>query len=144
MFESCFWEKVVDACRFFKKETLTQVVSHEFCDIYKNILFYRTPHVTASGRGGRGFPCLFFKIKKGALILEKKGPHFVHLWVKFSTQGVILRLFSRKNSQIFLWEVFSLVYFSKTFIKAPWFHKPSPTHKNFLLCSRAWYVLNLF
>ena len=96
------------------------------------------------GSWKRGFPCLFFKIKKGAVILEKKGPHFLHLWVKFSIQGVILRVFSRKNSQFFLWEVFSLVYFNKTFIKVPWFHEPSLTHKNFLLCTRAWYVLNLF
>ena len=32
----------------FKKETLTQVFFCEFCEIFKNIYFYRTPLVAAS------------------------------------------------------------------------------------------------
>ena len=35
-------------CDFFKKETLAQVFSCEFCEISKNIFFYRTPLVAAS------------------------------------------------------------------------------------------------
>ena len=31
------------------KETLAQVFSCEFCEIYKNTFYYRTPLVTASG-----------------------------------------------------------------------------------------------
>ena len=32
-----------------KKETLGQVFSCEFCEIYKNTFYYRTPLVAASG-----------------------------------------------------------------------------------------------
>ena len=37
------------ACNFIKKETLAQVLSCEFCEIYKNTFYYRTPLVAASG-----------------------------------------------------------------------------------------------
>ena len=37
------------ACNFIKKEALAQVFSCEFCKIYKNIFYYRTPLVAASG-----------------------------------------------------------------------------------------------
>ena len=36
------------ACNFIKKETLTQVIYCEFCEISKNIFFHRTPLVAAS------------------------------------------------------------------------------------------------
>ena len=36
------------ACNFIKTETLAQVFSSEFCEISKNIFFYRTPPVAAS------------------------------------------------------------------------------------------------
>ena len=36
-------------CNFIKKETLTQVLSYEFCEIFKNTFFYRIPPVAASG-----------------------------------------------------------------------------------------------
>ena len=36
------------ACNFIKKETLAQVFSCEFCEIFKNTYFYRTPLVAAS------------------------------------------------------------------------------------------------
>ena len=36
------------ACNFIKKETQAQVFSCEFCEIFKNSLFYRTPPVAAS------------------------------------------------------------------------------------------------
>ena len=38
----------VKACNFIKKESLAQVFSCEFCEISKNIFFYRTPPVVAS------------------------------------------------------------------------------------------------
>ena len=37
------------ACNFIKKETLAQVFSCEFCEIYNNTFYYRTPLVAASG-----------------------------------------------------------------------------------------------
>ena len=40
------FNKVSDnTCNFIKKETLAQVFSYEFCGIFKNIFFYRTPPV---------------------------------------------------------------------------------------------------
>ena len=36
-----------EACNFIKKETLAQVFSWEFCEIYKNTFYYRTPLVAA-------------------------------------------------------------------------------------------------
>ena len=39
----------LEACNFVKKETLAQVFSCEFCEIYKNTFYYRTPLVAASG-----------------------------------------------------------------------------------------------
>ena len=36
------------AINFIKKETLGQVFSWEFCEIFKNTCFYRTPLVAAS------------------------------------------------------------------------------------------------
>ena len=38
----------LQVCNFIKKETLTKVFSCEFCEIFKNTFFYRTPQVTAS------------------------------------------------------------------------------------------------
>ena len=39
---------LINACNFFKKETLTQVFSCEFCEISKNTFSHRTPPVAAS------------------------------------------------------------------------------------------------
>ena len=51
--QSLFFNKVTgiqaDACNFFKKETLAQVFPCEFCEIFKNNFFYRTPQVATSG-----------------------------------------------------------------------------------------------
>ena len=38
----------VKANKFIKKETLTQVLLCEFCDIFKNTVSYRTPLLAAS------------------------------------------------------------------------------------------------
>ena len=38
-----------EACIFIKKETLAQVFSCEFYEIYKNTFYYGTPLVAASG-----------------------------------------------------------------------------------------------
>ena len=37
-----------EACNFIKKETVAQVFSCEFCEIFKITFFYRTPPVAAS------------------------------------------------------------------------------------------------
>ena len=44
--QRCSVKKV--SCNFIKNETLAQVLSCEFCEIYKNTFFYRTPLVAAS------------------------------------------------------------------------------------------------
>ena len=38
-----------EACNFIKKETLAKVFFYEFFEIFKNIIFYKTPPVAASG-----------------------------------------------------------------------------------------------
>ena len=44
-----FWKKgALRACNFIKKETLAQVFSCEFCEIFKNTFSHRTPLVAAS------------------------------------------------------------------------------------------------
>ena len=42
------------ACNFIKKEPLAQEFSCEFCEIFKNIFFYRTPPVAPSEHFQRG------------------------------------------------------------------------------------------
>ena len=52
------------ACKFIKKETLAQVFSYEFCEIFQNTFFYRTPPVAASGQNeklGRLLHTYFYK-----------------------------------------------------------------------------------
>ena len=39
----------LETCNFIKEETLTQVFFCEFCEIYKNTFYYRTPLIAASG-----------------------------------------------------------------------------------------------
>ena len=46
--QSLFFNKVAGACNFIKKETLAQLFSCEFCDIFENAFFYRTTLVVAS------------------------------------------------------------------------------------------------
>ena len=46
--QSLFFNKVAGACNFIKKETLAQLFSCEFCDIFKNAFFYRTTLVVVS------------------------------------------------------------------------------------------------
>ena len=79
--------------------------------------FFRPPfrRATIGGWGG-GFFYLFLKIKKSALIL-KKGPHSVHLLVKFSIQNVVLRVSRRKNSKTFPCGAFFSYVFNEIFIE---------------------------
>ena len=46
---TCSVKKLPEACNFIKKETLAQVFSCEFCEIFKNTFFHGTPLVAASG-----------------------------------------------------------------------------------------------
>ena len=49
LYQSLFVNKVAGlTCNFIKKESLAQVFSCEFCKIFKNTFFYRTPQVAAS------------------------------------------------------------------------------------------------
>ena len=59
--------------------------------------------------GGDAYPILFLKLKKIALILEKK-PGCVNPYVKFTIQNVLLRVFKRKIFNIFPAEPFSLEF----------------------------------
>ena len=55
MCQSLFFNKAAGlGLKFIKKETLTHVFSCEFCEIFKNTYFYRTPLVATSA------VCYFF------------------------------------------------------------------------------------
>ena len=54
-------------------------------------------HRCATSREERGLLCPFLRTEKGVLILQKS-PNYVHLWVKFSIQNVVLKVSRRKNS----------------------------------------------
>ena len=45
-----FLKTFLKNCNFIKKETLARVVYCEFCAIFKNAFFYRTPPVVASAQ----------------------------------------------------------------------------------------------
>ena len=46
--ENTYCARVPQACNFIKKETLAQVFSCKFCEIFKNAYFYRKPLVAVS------------------------------------------------------------------------------------------------
>ena len=46
--QKLFLIKLTESCSFIKKESLAHVFSCEFCEISKNIFFYRTHPVAAS------------------------------------------------------------------------------------------------
>ena len=46
--QSLYFNKVAEACNFIKKETLAQVLSCEFCEIFKNTFFTEHLWATAS------------------------------------------------------------------------------------------------
>ena len=50
--QSLFFNKVagLKSCNYTKKDTLAQVFSGDFCEISKNVIFYRTLLVTAPGK----------------------------------------------------------------------------------------------
>ena len=64
---------------------------------------------------GGGLSCPFLKIEKCGLILKKKGPDSVYLWVKFSIQNLVLRVSRRKNSKCFPCWVFCSCFLTKNF-----------------------------
>ena len=47
-YQRCYVKKVFWGLQFIKKETLTQVFSCEFCEIFKNTFFCRSPPVAPS------------------------------------------------------------------------------------------------
>ena len=47
-------KSISESCNFIKKETLAQVFSCEFCEIFKNTFYYRTPLIVASVSGSVG------------------------------------------------------------------------------------------
>ena len=58
------------------------------------------PHRQGPNQNGRGgLPCHFFENRKKNPGFGKKGPHCLHVWVKFSIQNVVLRVSRRKNAK---------------------------------------------
>ena len=48
--QTSLWALFYKSCNFIKRETQAQVFSCEFCEISKNVFFYRIPLVAASVR----------------------------------------------------------------------------------------------
>ena len=48
MLESFFLNEATGPATIFKKETLVQVFTCEYCETFKNTFFYRAPPVAAS------------------------------------------------------------------------------------------------
>ena len=83
-------------------------------------------------------PLLYFlKSEKDGLILEKKGPECVHLWVKFSIQNVVQEYLGEKASKCFLQSHFLLWFWWNVYwsVLVPW-NLPFP-EKFLVLCLQA-------
>ena len=85
-----------------------------------------------SGRQGVASTALFPKSKKKCPDFKKKGSDWVHPYVKFTTQNVVLIVSKRKNFKIFLCGGFFSRIFDEIFIEVPWLHKTS-LHWKFLV-----------
>ena len=74
-------------------------------------------------------PLLVFENRKkwpDFLILENVSNVGVHLWIKFPTQNVVLRLSRRKNFTMFPCGVLFSWVFGEMFIKVPYFQSSLP------------------
>ena len=90
------------------------------------------------GGGGGGGSLPFFKNRKKCHDFGKKSPDCVHLWVKvkLSNQIVALRVSRRKNSKMFPWGAFFLVFSKKRLSKCPSFTKPlQPIFRHYSFCN---------
>ena len=67
---------------------------------------------------GEASPALFENRKKYT-DLGKEGPDCVHLWVKFSIQNVVLQVYRRKNSKMFLCRASFSCVSHEMFIEVP-------------------------
>ena len=79
-------------CNFIKKQILAQVFSCEFCEIFKNTIFYRTPPVAASE--------LHYSFDWDYIWINWRPNFFLLLllfWNKFET----IRLYYKKDNQKF-------------------------------------------
>ena len=67
---------------------------------YSGILMHIQQHSQAwLGQVEWGRPLLFWKSENAPLFLWKKGPDYVHFWVKLSTENVVLIVLRIKNSK---------------------------------------------
>ena len=105
--ENCFFWKL-----FFQKNYYNSVLW--FCLSRRAI---RGGEGGEREEGGGRPPLPYFENRKKVPWFCKKCPDCVHLWVKFSIQNVILRMFRRKNSQIFPCVAFFSSVFDRMFIK---------------------------
>ena len=73
------------------------------------------------GGGGGGLPYPFSESKKTPLVLEIKGPDFVHPEVKFTIQNIVLRVSRTKSCKIFCSGIFFPWFFEEMLIEVPLF-----------------------
>ena len=80
-------------CNFIKKETMAQVFSCEFCKIFKNTFFYRTPPVAASNetssRDSEKVNLFYLKFKTFMLIIYKLNKYLKSVFTLNAFQGFL-------------------------------------------------------
>ena len=95
---------IPETCNFIKKDPLALVFSYEFCEIFKNIFFYRTPPEAASDIFGGSHLQIFFKIgaliKNFAILRIKKGLQHRYFPVRSSHTILTNDRFSSQNAGI--------------------------------------------
>ena len=86
---------------FIKKDTLAEVFSCEFCEIFKNTFFYRKPPVAASATPMKMFSCEFGEVFQND-IFEKYFRMTIWgdcscMWLHFKDRAGFMNLFTRES-----------------------------------------------
>ena len=106
-----------------KSEQFIQAFSRIFRHIQRYLCIFSHTH-RRSNRGKRGGrPCAFSKSKK-CPNFGKKSADSLDLWVKLSMQHVVLRVFRRKNSNMFPCAASFSCVFDEMLIEVPKFPYP--------------------
>ena len=99
-------------------ELFFPAISRIFSDTQCYWCIFRYTHVRATESEEEPSSALFWKSKK---VVWRKDSIHVHVCIKFSTQNVVLRVSRTKNSKMFHWNIFFLVFLMKCLSKCPGF-----------------------
>ena len=126
------------ACKFIKKETLTQMFSWEFCEIFKNSLFTEHLWWLFLKLDGRLLHIFFYLKILGRLIKSKTLP------LKVETCGRCFLVFHRMIALLLLWIFF--ISFQKLFSFLRYSHfciLVFPSFSPVRHCFTGWSIINL-